>query len=443
MKIEKVINLVETALYEISQSGGTLSTGLTDQDFNELKSFLHLLKDYFGRVNENITLREVNASLNLLRTKDAKDYIFGKSERIKASQAKSRDRGDAEKRSAAFASPESKRNVSEERAEKTVIVAQVLEEMGYIDIDEQQYKIRFSDLAGISRVRNFLQIAVDKLNISTPSMALQKFDDIKRSYQNISKERMTGDREEEFEGASIVKQLNPNILIFLSQVAKNHKRKQSWDKYLNPENYQNVDSKVKGYFEYDPKSAAESLVQMNLAIKGDNGYLLNKEKIKEVVSATKEKISEMFKGSKVENPVNKTGSPSQSEQQARKFINFMKNSFSDQVWENAQKHVLSYMREMGGTTANALQWYLGAKDSISNDDNDSGVSAKLEQVNKTLLGTVIDFATAKYIARKMMFDASIILGQNKQRPKSFVNSRDLSLAATAYKTGTHKKPARI
>jgi hypothetical protein len=444
MKIQKVISLVENVLYEISQSGAISSTGLTDEDFNELQNFLRLVNEYSNKRNESITLREVNAGLNLLRTRNARDYVFGVSNTMKASHATSGERGDVEKRSAAFAGPDEKRNVPEERAEKTTMVAQVLDKMGYIDIDEERQKIQFTDPSGLSRVRNFLQITVDQLNINSPSMALKRFDEIKRVYQNLSRKRMAGTGgEEEFEGASIVKQITPNILIFLSQVAKNYKRKKSWDTYLNPAQFKEVDPKVKGYFEYDPRTAAETLVSMGLAVKGENGYLLNKDKIRQVVSSAREKIYEMMKGSKVENPIHKSGPPSQSEQQARNFINFMRKSFSDQVWENAQKHVFAAMREYGGDAENALQWYLGAKDSVGQDDRESGISEKLSRVDKTVLGTAINLATAKYIAKKMMFDASTVLGQNKQRPSSFVTKKDLAPAASAYRSGTHKKPARV
>lgn len=439
MKINQIIRIFESKLLEISTLGGLDATKMSKRDFAEVLKFLRAVEPI------EATLQKINAALNLIRNESAADYVFGKTSNIRKSAAVSSDRDDEEKRIPAFAGPEEKTSkVSGEQSEITSAVVRILEKMGYVIVDSEREIIDVRDRESISRIRKFLQIAIDKSGVNDPTAAIQKFEQLVQDYQRTSAEKLTP-REETIPGGEVVKKITPNILIFLATVSKNYKSKKAWDTYLNPENYSAVDTKTKGFFEYDPKQAANDLVEMGLAQKTGSGYMLNREGIKNTVKNFAEIISSNMSGAKIEDPTNKRGvAATAEEKKARDFINFMKTHFSDKAWNNAQKHVFSFMRGTGGSYEKALSWYLGAKDSVTDPNNpDPSMSKGLERVQKTLLGTIIDFATARYLTKKMLFDAKQILGQKPQMPKSFVTSRDISLAGTVYEKGIHKKPARV
>ena len=445
MIIEDVLNIFESALYEISKQGAMFATKLTDEDFREILQFIKSVNEASSSMDIPIGLQTVNASLNLIRTGNAKDYLFGKTDRLKASRATKHDRADDEARISKWAAPERDRDVTEARAEQLEAVARGLENMGYINVDEEKERIRITDSDGLARIRNFLQISVDdaRMKRATLDTVINNFDKLIAVYKNKSAEKFA-DREEPFEGASTAKMLTPNILIFLARVARNYSRKQRWDNYLNPANFAEKDAKATGFFEYDPHEAANDLESMGLAQKTDQGYRLNKEKIEQTVKNFRNIVVPRMKGAKIEAPTDKTGSLSQQEQQAKQFIEFMKTSFSDKVWANAQKHVFTRLREAGGAHEKALEWYLGARDNVTDEDNPkSTISAGLEKVNKTFVGTAIQFVTAKFLARRMDYEAARILGDRKKKPDNFITSRDIAPIARAYQKGFHKRPARI
>lgn len=445
MKIQTIVNILEAELLEISKLGAASATHMSDEDFKRVEEFLQRMSSKIKTADSNPTLREVNASLQLLRNKSASDYIFGKTDRIRASDARSSNRGDDESRIPNFAGPGPKtRSVSSDRAEEVVLVARTLDEMGYINIDWKNENISVgSGLGAISRIRNVLQVAVDKLNVGTVDGALARMGDIKHVFSGNAAQRLQP-KEDILSGQSMVKKLTPNIMAFLAQVVKQRKRGEQWHEHLDPSNYSSPSDST-GYFRYDPNQAAEELQSLGLAAKTQAGrYTLNKDAIKSSVKDFREVTTSLLSGATLQDPRNKTGGAGENEQKARQVIEFTKRSFSDRIWDAAQKSVLSMMRQEGDATAKAVEWYLRAKDSVGAEENpDTRISAGLKRVNKTILGTVIDFATAKFILRKMLFDASAVLGEKKRTPKNFVFPKDVALAGRVFSRGDHKRPARV
>ena len=444
MKIQHVMQLFEDALMEISEYGGKSATSMSDEDYGKVKQFLEILiNNLQGSSDKNLTLRELNSSLQLLRNESAKDYIFGKSSSIKRSQATSSMRGDEEQRISSFAGPEKKvASVSPERANDTEIVALSLEEMGYITIDRDNETLRANNRPAISRIADIMQVALDQGRMNTPQQVYQNFDQVKDLYSRHSEHRIAP-REEEFSGAETIKALTPNVMSFLHQVTRKKKSKDRWHEHLDPNNYSRA-SRTASFFQYSPQDAAKTLQQMGMATTTNAGfYTLNKDKILNAVKEFKQIAENLLSGATIQDPRNKTGAPGDNERRARETINFVRRNFSNQTWDIAKKHVFELMRNKNQNTRNALEFYLNNRDAAGSND-DSRVSTQIRNVDKTIIGTVIDFAAAKFIIRKMLFDAYAILGNPKSNvPKTFVNPRDVSLAGTVYARGDHRTKARV
>jgi len=183
---------------------------------------------------------------------------------------------------------------------------------------------------------------------------------------------------------------------------------------------------------------------LNLAIKTKSGtYTLNRGGIKKTVKDFKETAESLLSGATLVDPRNKTGSPGENERKVRNVIEFTKKHFSDRVWDMAQKNVFELMRNLDGSVKSALKFYIQTKDEIASN-TDTQITAHQRNVERTIIGTVIDFATAKFILRKMLFDASAVLGKPKKNvPKNFVFPKDVALAGRAYSRGDHKSKSRV
>lgn len=449
MKIQNIFQLVEQTLIEISKYGGESATHMTDKDYEKVRQFLGKIaeKARMETDDPNVTLQNLDSALQLIKNDSAEQYMFGKSASVKKSAARSSDRGDDERRIPAFAGPEEKvQSVSSEKAEITKLAAGVLDEMGYAKKDNVGETFRVINKPAVARIRHIVDIANRKIrDVVTVGQAYQRFDDVKHVYSGEAKNRLQPE-EETMSGQAMVKKLTPNIMAFLAQVAKKRKSGEKWHEHLDPSNYENVRDKTIGYFTYDPHEAAKELVRLDLATETQSGtYTLNKEAIKKSVKDFKETAESLLSGATFKDPKNidPSKAPSENERKVRQVIDFTKKHFSDRIWDMAQKNVFEVMRNSNDSVANALRFYLASKDEIASN-TDSQVTAHQKSVEKTVIGTVIDFATARFILRKMKYDASRVLGTaSKNVPKNFVFPKDVAVAGKVYARGEHRTKSRV
>lgn len=448
MKIQNIFQLVEQTLIEISKYGGESATHMTDRDYQRARQFLGKVVEKIRMESDtdSMLLKNLDAALQSIRNKSAKNYMFNKSASIKKSSAISGDRGDDEKRIPAFAGAEKKvQSVDPKQAEDIKLVADALAEMNYAIKDSKTQTFRVTNEPAVARIRDIVRTGFDSGKMSTVDQAYQRFDDLKHIYSGQSIERLQPE-EETMSGQAMVKKLTPNVMAFLAQVAKKRKSGEKWHEHLDPNNYENVRDKTIGYFTYDPHEAAKELVRLDLATETQSGtYTLNKEAIKKSVKDFKETAESLLSGATFKDPKNidPSKAPSENERKVRQVIDFTKKHFSDRIWDMAQKNVFEVMRNSNDSVANALRFYLASKDEIASN-TDSQVTAHQKSVEKTVIGTVIDFATARFILRKMKYDASRVLGTaSKNVPKNFVFPKDVAVAGKVYARGEHRTKSRV
>jgi len=447
MKIQNVIHIVENVLFEISRHGSESATHMSDEDYQEVRQFLNVLVNIIKTESDNkdMSLKELNSSLQLIRNNSAKQYIFGKSKSIKRSSTQSSYRKDDEERISSFAGPEEKEfSVSSQRAEDTVHVAKALDKMGYVKLDFASETFNIIDTPALARIRNMVQVGFDRAKLSTVSQALERFDDLRHLYAGYAKNRLQPD-EDTIHGQSQIKELTPNIMAFLAQVSRKRKGGEKWHEHLDPSNYENryFRGNTEGYFTYDPHEAADELQRLGLAKQTKSGtYTLDKDSIEKSVREFKRIAETLLSGALLVNPISKTGAPNEKEQKVRQTINFVKQHFSDKIWNNAKKSVYRKMEDVGGSVKQALDFYISSKEQTGLNA-DSRVSKQLNDVDKTIVGTVIDFATAKLVLRKMLFDARYVLGNPKKNVPNFISTKDVSLAGRVIDKGIHTRKARV
>jgi len=445
MKIQNIFQLVEQTLIEISKYGGESATHMTDNDYQRVKQFLGKVLEKIRTESDtnSMHLKNLAAALQSIRNESAEKYMFGISSSIKKSAANSADREDDEKRIPAFSGPEEKwRSIGTRQAENVALVADVLDDMGYANKDYERETFRIIDSPAIARIRDIVRTGFDN-GMSTVDQAYKKFDDLKHIYSGKSEHRLQPEEEQLYDQAA-VKEITPNVMSFLAQIIKKRKKGEKWHEHIDPRNYENVRDKTIGYFTYDPHEAAEDLIKLNLAIKTKSGtYTLNREGIKKTVKDFIETAESLLSGATLVDPRNKTGAPGENERKVRNVIEFTKKHFSDRVWDMAQKNVFELMRNLDGSVKSALRFYIQTKDEIASN-TDTQITRHQRNVERTIIGTVIDFATAKFILRKMLFDASAVLGKPKKNvPKNFVFPKDVALAGRAYSRGDHKSKSRV
>jgi len=421
---------------------------IDERDFNQIKAFF----DYLAKNKSGYDLSISDIMRFVLTIKSKKSALAvaaGAKKEVTRSLASS-NLGREANIARAF-SDEKDIRLGDMSLDAIQAIGEALNHAKFATLDWKDPEKSTIDKDATARLLKFSNVIRSKFK--TPKEVSDNFNTAKMMYyQTLGKfAGMVGvdDREKESVKATL-KEVTPNVLLFLANIAKKKGRSAAWDTVINPENYGAKDLEY-APISYNPKQAAEELIALGWATKtpAKNMLTLNKEAIFEAVSRFRDQLENLKKGT-IEHPSNVSRNLKSLEQNAKELIQKMDQFSNNEIKRMAEDLLVKALQRASQETGDStyIKAYKFYQSKLEDAKNSEEVGSSADKIQKSHLGTIFRFLRARIIARMMYYYASQVLGDRKKwktptKDYGFLTLKELSMVKTAFTSGQALKRSRI